>query len=74
MHLLLLLAAAPPPLPPPLPSKAPPENAARRIVDWQLQSPPRIDAELSAEEATRVRQRYLESIGQRVEQAPEQPR
>lgn len=56
--LCLLLAATP----------APPQpDQARRVVEWQLRQPPREqDAYgLSAEEAEIIRNRYLQSIGQR---------
>lgn len=57
MIALLLLAAAP----------VPPESEARRVIDHQLRSPPREEARLSPEEAAILRQRYLESIGRRLE-------
>lgn len=55
----LLLAAAVP--------VAPAADQARRVIEWQLRSPPREGdaAGLSAEEAEAVRQRYLQSIGER---------
>lgn len=56
---LFLLAAAPPP---PLP----PISEARSVIEWQLKASPRDDAQLSAEEAETIRQRYLQSIGQRL--------
>jgi len=58
--LLLLLAASPPP---PLPDR----SEARRVIDHQLRSPPREEARLSPEEATILRQRYLDSIGRRLD-------
>lgn len=66
MLVWLLLAAPPPPLPV--------ESEARRVIEWQLRAPPRSEAELSAEEAALIRQRYLESIGQRVERAVDERR
>lgn len=56
--LCLLLAATSAPLPP---------DQARRIVEWQLHSPPHDQdaAGLSAEEVEVIRNRYLQSIGQR---------
>lgn len=60
MVVLLLMAAAPAPAP---------AGEARRVVEAQLKAPVREDAGLSAEEAAVVRQRYLESIGRRVERA-----
>ncbi|MFB9051178.1 hypothetical protein ACFFV8_20970 [Sphingobium indicum] len=60
MVVLLLMAAAPAPVP---------VGEARRVVKAQLKAPVREDAELSAEEAAVIRQRYLESIGRRVERA-----
>ncbi|WP_302621763.1 hypothetical protein [Sphingobium fuliginis] len=39
------------------------------MVEAQLKAPVREDAGLSAEEAAVIRQRYLESIGRRVERA-----
>ncbi|HKY79902.1 MAG TPA: hypothetical protein VJM09_00335 [Sphingobium sp.] len=55
--LLLLLLAAP----------ATSEGSFREVMEAQLRSPPRPDANtgLSAQEAAVIRQRYLESIGQR---------
>ncbi|NML90865.1 hypothetical protein HHL26_17600 [Sphingobium sp. TB-6] len=63
MVLLLMLASSSPP--PPV------ESAARRVIEAQLKAPAREEAELSAEEAARIRQLYLESIGRQVERAPE---
>ncbi|WP_257557709.1 hypothetical protein [Sphingobium sp. CFD-2] len=60
MVVLLLMAAAPAPAP---------AGEARRVVEAQLKAPVREDAGLSAEEAAVIRQRYLESIGRRVERA-----
>ncbi|AJR23700.1 MULTISPECIES: hypothetical protein [Sphingobium] len=60
MVVLLLMAAAPAPAP---------AGEARRVVEAQLKAPLREDAGLSAEEAAVIRQRYLESIGRRVERA-----
>lgn len=59
MFCLLLLASTPPLA-----------SDARRVIEWQLRSPSRPDsaAGLSAEEAAIVRQRYLDSIGQRPPQ------
>lgn len=65
MVLLLMLASSSPP--PPLPV----ESAARQVIEAQLKAPAREEAELSAEEAARIRQLYLESIGRQVERAPE---
>ncbi|PJG45844.1 hypothetical protein CAF53_16420 [Sphingobium sp. LB126] len=70
MMMLWLMLASPPPLPLPVP---PVENAARRVIEWQLKAQPRSDAGLSAEEAARVRQLYLESIGRRVERVADEP-
>ena len=46
-----------------------PAGEARQVVEAQLKAPAREDALLSAEEAVLIRQRYLESIGRRVERA-----
>ena len=56
--LCLLLAAAP--------MSSQPDQA-RKVVEWQLRSPPREQDStgLSAEEAEIIRNRYLQSIGQR---------
>ncbi|EPR15119.1 hypothetical protein M527_26180 [Sphingobium indicum IP26] len=62
MVVLLLMAAAPAPVPVPV-------GEGRRVVEAQLKAPVRENAELSAEEAAVIRQRYLESIGRRVERA-----
>jgi hypothetical protein len=62
MIFLLVAAAAPvPPVP----------DQARRVIEWQLRSPPRDEqaAGLSVEEAEVIRQRYIESIGQRPPQS-----
>ena len=59
MFYLLLMASTPAPTL---------SDQARRVVEWQLRSPPRSpssDAGLSAEEAAIIRQNYLQSIGQR---------
>lgn len=66
---LFLLAAAPPP---PLPL----ESEARGVIEWQLRSPPRPEgtAALSPPEAAIIQQRYLDSIGQRLQPAPSQER
>ena len=58
MFCLFLLAAAPALLL---------QDDARRIVEWQLRSPPRGPGSsgLGAEEAAIIRNRYLQSIGQR---------
>lgn len=63
--LCLLLASAPT-----LPT---PDNA-RRVVEWQLRSPPRAQENtgLSAEEAEVIRNRYLQSIGQRLPRSADQ--
>nr|WP_087574368.1 hypothetical protein [Sphingomonas sp. CDS-1] len=58
-----------------LASPSPPslvESTARRVIEWQLKTPAREEAELSAEEAARIRRLYLESIGRRVERAPDE--
>ena len=59
MFFLPLLLSTAPTLPEPDP--------ARRVIEWQLRSPPREESTgLSAEEAEVIRNRYLESIGQRL--------
>ena len=65
MSVLLLLAAAASPALPAAPSR----TEARAVVDAQRAAPPRTgDAGgLSAAEAALVMQRYLASIGKRVE-------
>jgi len=65
MVLWMMLASASPPSPLPV------ESEGRRVIEWQLKAPAREEAELSAEEAARIRQLYLESIGRRVELAPD---
>ncbi|WP_327752360.1 hypothetical protein VVT58_18250 (plasmid) [Sphingobium sp. SJ10-10] len=67
MMVLWMMLASPSP-PPPLPV----ESAARQVIEAQLKAPVREEAELSAEEAARIRQLYLESIGRRVERAPDE--
>ena len=63
--LCLLLASAP--------TLSQPDQA-RRVIEWQLRSPPRAQesAGLSAEEAEVIRNRYLESIGQRLPRSADQ--
>lgn len=63
MILLLAAATAAPPAPLPL------ESEARRVIEWQLRSPPREGdlTRLSPDEAEAIRQRYLQSIGQRLD-------
>jgi hypothetical protein len=63
MMMLLVMLASPAP--------APVESEARRVVEWQLKAAARTEAELSAEEAARIRGLFLESIGRRVEKAPD---
>jgi hypothetical protein len=68
MIALMILAAAPSALqtpPPPLPM----DSEARRVIDRQLASPPRSGpaAGLSPEEADKINERYLASIGARLE-------
>lgn len=67
---LLLTALAVPPLPLPL------ESEARRVIEWQLASPPREGREsgLSPDEAEAVHRRYLDSIGETLEPAREERR
>lgn len=67
--LLLPFLAAATPLPPR-------PDQARRVVEWQLRSPPREGAAagLSAEEAETIRQLYLQSIGQRPPQPSDDDR
>lgn len=62
MLCLILLLAAPEP------------DNARRVIEWQLRSPPRAEEStgLSAEEAQAVRSRYLQSIGQRLPRSADQ--
>ena len=60
MVVLLLMMAAPAPMP---------AGEARRVIEAQLKAQAREDATLSAVEAALIRQRYLESIGRRVERA-----
>lgn len=62
MFYLLIAAAAP---------VAPIPDQARRVIEWQLRSPPRDGqaAGLSGEEAEVIRERYLQSIGQRPPQS-----
>ena len=66
MLYLCLLSAAAPSLPQP--------NQARRVIEWQLRSPPRAQEStgLSAEEAEVIRNRYLQSIGQRLPRSADQ--
>ncbi|WP_150291501.1 hypothetical protein [Sphingobium estronivorans] len=66
MILLMVMLASPPPMPV--------ESEARRVVEAQLRAAPRVEDELSAEEAARIRQLYREAIGQRVERAADAPR
>lgn len=66
MVALWVMLASPPPLPV--------ESETRRVIEWQLRAPPRNEAELTAEEAARVRALYLESIGRRVERAVDERR
>jgi len=67
---LLLTALAVPPSPLPL------ESEARRVIEWQLASPPREgrDGGLSPSEAEVIQRRYLESIGEMLEPAREERR
>lgn len=53
----------------------PPIDQARRVVEWQLRAPPRSpeSAGLSPEEAQVIRQRYLQSIGERPPQPSTDP-
>jgi hypothetical protein len=71
MVIVLLMLAAPPLL---LPQPQPVESEARRVIERQRQAPPRTEAELSAEEAVLIRRQYLQSIGQRIERARDEPR
>ena len=66
MLCLCLLLASAPTLPAP--------DQARRVVEWQLRSPPRVQEStgLSAEEAEVIRNRYLQSIGQRLPRSADQ--
>ena len=66
MLALLLLTAAPQ-------SPTPPDTV-RRVIEAQLRAPPRQESGLSTEEAAVIRQRYLESIGQRPPQPSSQDR
>ncbi|WP_460988765.1 hypothetical protein [Sphingobium sp. TomTYG75] len=44
------------------------------MIEWQLRSPPRAQEStgLSAEEAEAIRNRYLQSIGQRLPRSADQ--
>ena len=66
MLYLCLLSAAAPTLPQP--------DQARRVIEWQLRSPPRAQEStgLSTEEAEVIRNRYLQSIGQRLPRSADQ--
>ncbi len=66
MLYLCLLSAAAPTLPQP--------DQARRVIEWQLRSPPRAPEStgLSAEEAEVIRNRYLQSIGQPLPRSADQ--
>ena len=66
MLCLCLLLASAPTLPAP--------DQARRVVEWQLRSPPRVQEStgLSAEDAEVIRNRYLQSIGQRLPRSADQ--
>lgn len=70
----LLLAAANPLATPPLP--LPMESEARRVIEWQLASPPREGrgGGLSPDEAEVIHRRYLESIGETLKPAQEERR
>ena len=63
--LFLLLASAP---------AAPQPDLARHVIEWQLRAPPRPQEStgLSAEEAQAIRNRYLQSIGQRLPRSADQ--
>ena len=63
--LCLLLASA---------QTLPQPDQARRVIEWQLRSPPRTPEStgLSAEEAEVIRNRYLQSIGQRLPRSADQ--
>lgn len=66
MFCLCLILAAAPTLPQP--------DQARRVIEWQLRSPPRAEESsgLSAEEAEIIRNRYLQFIGQRLPRSADQ--
>lgn len=57
----------------PAATPAPPASPARVVIEAQLRSPPRTshDAALTADEADAIYRRYLASIGQRPDRAPD---
>ncbi|QEH81139.1 hypothetical protein EIK56_24865 [Sphingomonas sp. C8-2] len=49
------------------PPSAAPIGSARSVIEAQLQSAPRVDDQMSPEEADIVQRKYLESIGKPAE-------